>query len=123
MTSPARVAVIGAGAAGLAATKALIDAEELPLYQRVFHLQDPSLSFIGLIQSTGAALPVPIGPYLYSAVLAIGGFVSTTAGHGVVQSPVAQTALVVGITVVPAVLMVAAIAFQARCRLDRDTAS
>ncbi|TFD43391.1 FAD-binding protein [Cryobacterium sp. TMT1-2-1] len=34
------------------------DAEELPLYQRVFHLQDPSLSFIGLIQSTGAALPV-----------------------------------------------------------------
>lgn len=70
-------------------------------------------------EATGTA----IGPYLYSAVLAIGGFVSTTAGHEVVQSAVAQTALVVGITVVPAVLMVVAIAVQARCRLDRATAS
>ena len=34
------------------------DPEELPLYRRVFHLDDPSLSFVGLIQSTGAALPV-----------------------------------------------------------------
>ncbi|MFG1615924.1 flavin-containing monooxygenase [Nonomuraea wenchangensis] len=34
------------------------DAERLPLYQRVFHLQDPSLAFVGLMQSTGAALPV-----------------------------------------------------------------
>lgn len=34
------------------------DAEELALYQRVFHLADPTLSFVGLMQSTGAALPV-----------------------------------------------------------------
>jgi cation diffusion facilitator CzcD-associated flavoprotein CzcO len=34
------------------------DAERLPLYQRVFHLDDPSLAFVGLMQSTGAALPV-----------------------------------------------------------------
>ncbi|MFD7865164.1 flavin-containing monooxygenase [Streptomyces sp. NPDC059783] len=34
------------------------DPEELPLYQRVFHLDDPTLSFVGLMQSTGAALPV-----------------------------------------------------------------
>ncbi|MER6331941.1 NAD(P)-binding domain-containing protein [Streptomyces sp. NPDC001034] len=34
------------------------DPERLPLYQRVFHLQDPSLAFVGLMQSTGAALPV-----------------------------------------------------------------
>ncbi|MEU8544073.1 NAD(P)-binding domain-containing protein [Streptomyces sp. NPDC048717] len=34
------------------------DAERLPLYQRVFHLQDPTLAFVGLMQSTGAALPV-----------------------------------------------------------------
>ncbi|MGV9662875.1 flavin-containing monooxygenase [Nocardia niigatensis] len=34
------------------------DAERLPLYKRVFHLQDPSLVFVGLMQSTGAALPV-----------------------------------------------------------------
>ncbi|SFY49587.1 flavin-containing monooxygenase [Streptomyces sp. F-1] len=34
------------------------DPEQLPLYQRVFHLDDPSLTFVGLMQSTGAALPV-----------------------------------------------------------------
>ncbi|RKE23326.1 NAD(P)/FAD-dependent oxidoreductase [Streptomyces sp. TLI_171] len=34
------------------------DPEQLPLYQRVFHLDDPTLAFVGLMQSTGAALPV-----------------------------------------------------------------
>ncbi|WP_333733741.1 flavin-containing monooxygenase [Streptomyces sp. IBSBF 3010] len=34
------------------------DPEEMPLYQRVFHLADPTLAFVGLMQSTGAALPV-----------------------------------------------------------------
>jgi len=34
------------------------DPEQLPLYRRVFHLDDPSLAFVGLMQSTGAALPV-----------------------------------------------------------------
>ncbi|MFF4341449.1 flavin-containing monooxygenase [Kitasatospora sp. NPDC001540] len=34
------------------------DPEQLPLYQRVFHLDDATLSFVGLMQSTGAALPV-----------------------------------------------------------------
>ncbi len=34
------------------------DAEAMPLYQRVFHLEDPTLVFTGLMQSTGAALPV-----------------------------------------------------------------
>ena len=34
------------------------DPEALPLYERVFHLADPTLSFVGLMQSTGAALPV-----------------------------------------------------------------
>ncbi|MEV4256159.1 FAD-dependent oxidoreductase, partial [Spirillospora sp. NPDC049652] len=34
------------------------DPEALPLYQRVFHLKDPTLAFVGLMQSTGAALPV-----------------------------------------------------------------
>ena len=32
--------------------------EAMPLYQRVFHLDDPTLTFVGLMQSTGAALPV-----------------------------------------------------------------
>jgi len=34
------------------------DPQQLSLYQRVFHLDDPSLAFVGLMQSTGAALPV-----------------------------------------------------------------
>ncbi|MGA3524482.1 flavin-containing monooxygenase [Melissospora conviva] len=34
------------------------DPERMPLYKRVFHLDDPSLTFVGLMQSTGAALPV-----------------------------------------------------------------
>lgn len=34
------------------------DPEKMPLHQRVFHLDDPSLAFVGLMQSTGAALPV-----------------------------------------------------------------
>lgn len=34
------------------------DPEAMPLYKRVFHLDDPSLLFVGLTQSTGSALPV-----------------------------------------------------------------
>ncbi len=34
------------------------NAEAMRLYQRVFHLADPSLIFAGLMQSTGAALPI-----------------------------------------------------------------
>ncbi|HYH62040.1 MAG TPA: NAD(P)-binding domain-containing protein [Solirubrobacterales bacterium] len=33
-------------------------AERLRLYRRVFHLDDPTLTFVGLMQSTGAALPI-----------------------------------------------------------------
>jgi GPH family glycoside/pentoside/hexuronide:cation symporter len=65
-------------------------------------------------EATGTA----IGPYVYSAVLALGGFVSTTAGRTVTQSSAAHTALLVGFTVVPAVLMLVAAAFQSRYTLD-----
>jgi hypothetical protein len=34
------------------------DPESLPLHKRVFHLDDPSLAFVGLMQSTGSAFPV-----------------------------------------------------------------
>lgn len=47
------------------------DAEALPLYRRVFHLADPTLGFVGLMQSTGAALPVvEAQAKLYAAWLA-----------------------------------------------------
>ena len=64
--------------------------------------------------ATGTA----IGPYVYSAVLAAGGFLATTEGHTVTQPESAQTALLIGFTVVPALLMAAALTFQLRWTLD-----
>ncbi|MEO3785073.1 MFS transporter [Actinocorallia sp. B10E7] len=64
--------------------------------------------------ATGTA----IGPYVYSAVLTVGGFVSTTDGQDVAQAGSALTALVIGFTLVPAVLMAVAILFQRRYSLD-----
>ncbi|WP_433796960.1 MFS transporter [Actinoplanes sp. CA-252034] len=66
-------------------------------------------------EATGTA----VGPYLYSAVLALGGFVATTGGRSVVQPESAHTALLLGFTVVPAALMAVALAFQLRWTLDR----
>ncbi len=64
------------------------------------------------------AFGTALGPYVYSAVLALGGFVSSTAGEDVVQPDSALSALLVGFTLVPAVLMVVAMVFQRRYRLD-----
>ncbi|NKZ09247.1 MFS transporter [Actinomadura latina] len=69
--------------------------------------------------ATGTA----IGPYVYSAALAIGGFVSTTDGHAIAQSDSAVLAILIGVTVVPAALMAVAVAFQTRFSLDRAHAS
>jgi glycoside/pentoside/hexuronide:cation symporter, GPH family len=65
-------------------------------------------------EATGTA----IGPYLYSAVLALGGFVSSTAAEPIAQSGTALGALLVGFTVVPAALMAVALWFQRRYTLD-----
>ncbi|TDB99155.1 MFS transporter [Actinomadura sp. 7K534] len=69
-------------------------------------------------EATGTA----IGPYVYSAVLAAGGFVATTEGRAVAQSDSAILALLIGVTVVPAALMAVAVAFQRRFALDRAPA-
>lgn len=65
-------------------------------------------------EATGTAA----GPYVYSAILALGGFVSSTGGDHVDQSGTALTALRLGITVVPAALMAVAFWFQRRYTLD-----
>ncbi|MFE1317374.1 MFS transporter [Kitasatospora phosalacinea] len=65
-------------------------------------------------EATGTA----VGPYLYSAVLALGGFASSTAGEHAVQSDGALTALLAGFTLLPAALMALALALQRRCALD-----
>ncbi len=69
--------------------------------------------------STSTAL----GPYVYAAVLGFGGFVSSTAGESVTQSDSAISALLLGFTVVPAALMLVAMAFQRRYRLDPSPAT
>lgn len=65
------------------------------------------------------ALGTAIGPYLYAAALAIGGFVSSTAGVDADQPDSALRMLLLGFTVLPAALMVVAIGFQRRYSLDR----
>ncbi|MEQ6902590.1 MFS transporter [Nocardioides sp. YIM 152588] len=65
-------------------------------------------------EATGTAL----GPYVYAAALAAGGFVSSTAEEHVAQSDPALRALLLGFTLLPAALMAVAIVFQRRCRLD-----
>ena len=65
-------------------------------------------------EATGTA----IGPYVYSMVLAIGGFAASSGGQNVTQSSSAMTALVVGFTAVPALLMMVAMVFQRRYRLQ-----
>ncbi|MFC8721558.1 MFS transporter [Kitasatospora sp. NPDC057198] len=65
-------------------------------------------------EATGTA----IGPYLYSAVLALGGFASSTGGTHPAQSDTALTALLTGFTLLPAALMALALGLQRRCALD-----
>lgn len=64
------------------------------------------------------ALGTATGPYLYSAALVAGGFISSTADADVTQPDSALTALLLGFTLLPAALMVVAIVFQRRYRLD-----
>ncbi|MBB5868844.1 Na+/melibiose symporter-like transporter [Allocatelliglobosispora scoriae] len=65
-------------------------------------------------EATGGAL----GPYLYAACLAVGGFIATGAGEQVVQSERAHDLIRLGFGVVPAVLMVVAVLLQRQYTLD-----
>lgn len=65
-------------------------------------------------EATGAAA----GPYLYSAALALGGYAAARAGEDVTQTGGEHTAILLGFTLLPALLMAAALAVQSRCRLD-----
>lgn len=57
------------------------------------------------IWTAGETLGLALGPGLYAAVLALGGYVSSHVGSVVVQSDSALTAIVVGFSVVPAVIV------------------
>lgn len=74
-------------------------------------------SFTGVWTATEAT-GTAFGPYIYSVILMIGGFVGSTSVDSVVQTPAALTALLVGFTLVPAVVMVGAFLIQRKYRLD-----
>lgn len=74
-------------------------------------------SYTGVWTAT-EALGTAVGPYLYAAALAVGGFISSTAGEQVDQPDSAITALLLGFTVLPAALMLVAVGFQRLYRLD-----
>jgi glycoside/pentoside/hexuronide:cation symporter, GPH family len=67
-------------------------------------------------EATGGAL----GPYAFSACLAVGGFVASSAGEHTTQSPGALAAVRYGFTLVPAALMTVAVLLQRRYTLDRS---
>lgn len=79
-------------------------------------------TFTGVWSATEAA-GTALGPYIYSTVLAIGGFVSSSANETVQQTPEAMTAMLIGFTVLPAVMMVVAFLVQRRYALVPEVES
>jgi GPH family glycoside/pentoside/hexuronide:cation symporter len=65
--------------------------------------------------ATGGAL----GPYAYALCLAAGGFVASSAGEAVTQSPTALASIPYGFGLLPAAVMVLAVLLQSRYTLDR----
>ncbi len=65
-------------------------------------------------EATGGAL----GPYVYAACLAVGGFVASGAGQTVIQNSSAHTAIRLGFGLVPAALMAIAVLCQRKYTLD-----
>ncbi|GAA4244622.1 MFS transporter [Dactylosporangium darangshiense] len=79
-------------------------------------------SYLGVwtaAEATGGAL----GPFIYSACLAIGGFVGSTVDEDVVQSPFAHDMIRLGFGLVPAVLMLVSVLLQRRYVLDGQARS
>ncbi|MGN6754399.1 MAG: MFS transporter [Intrasporangium sp.] len=72
------------------------------------------------IWTAGETLGLALGPGLYAAVLALGGYVSSRAGVVVVQADSALTAIVVGFSVVPAVLVGLSLITLTRYSLTRE---
>jgi glycoside/pentoside/hexuronide:cation symporter, GPH family len=76
-------------------------------------------SYTGLwtaAEATGGAL----GPYMFSAVLTLGGFAASSAGEQITQSPGALAAVRYGFTLLPAALMTVAIMLQRQYTLDKS---
>jgi Na+/melibiose symporter-like transporter len=66
------------------------------------------------VWTAGETVGAAVGPALYAAVLAVSSFVSSSADERVAQPASAVTGVLVGITVLPAVLLVASLPLLAR---------
>ena len=69
------------------------------------------------VWTAGETLGLALGPGLYAAVLALGGYVSSTDSTAA-QPDSAVTAIGLGFSVVPAVLVAVSLLLLARYRLD-----
>lgn len=109
----AAVAVLGVAFAGMQ----LLPFSMLPDVIRAGGGAERAGTYTGVwtaTEATGAAL----GPYAYALCLAAGGFVASTAGQTVTQSPAALDALRYGFGLLPAAVMVVAVLLQRRYTLD-----
>ena len=71
------------------------------------------------VWTAGETLGLALGPGLYALVLALGGYVSST-DAGAAQPGSAVTAITLGFSLVPAVLVLASLGVLARYRLDES---
>ncbi|QKE82835.1 MFS transporter [Arthrobacter sp. NEB 688] len=69
------------------------------------------------VWTAGETLGLAVGPFLYALVLTLGGYVSST-DAAAAQPDSARTAIALGFTVVPAVLVAASVLVLRRYRLD-----
>ena len=69
------------------------------------------------VWTAGETLGLALGPFVYAAVLALGGYVSSTDGLAA-QPDSGITAISIGFSVLPALLVIASMVLLARYRLD-----
>jgi glycoside/pentoside/hexuronide:cation symporter, GPH family len=74
------------------------------------------------VWTAGETLGLALGPGLYAVVLQVGGYAASTDGTAAAQSPTALTAIAVGFSVVPAVLVAASLSALRHYRLDERSA-
>ncbi|MBW9205299.1 MFS transporter [Mumia sp. zg.B53] len=70
------------------------------------------------VWTAGETLGLALGPGLFAAVLSLGGYVSSREGEDVTQPDSALDAIVVGVSVVPALLIIVSLLSLRRYRLD-----
>lgn len=73
------------------------------------------------VWTAGETLGLALGPAVFALVLALGGYVSSTADESVAQTDTALTAIRLGFALVPAALVAISLLALRRYRLDEVT--